>query len=193
MFISDENSSRGVKGMKKKKIGILLAMMMCTVAGVLPVHAGTSYLDVQAGDQYSYPTYKDTGTDFETYYYVTPTTYVGNDIMGRSFSVDGKYSSTITIMYNYPDKYSYEIHGPQVVGGIYYRNGKWQDRTYEPKVGDIIFFDWEGDGTTDHVGIVEKCENGTVYTVEGNSGDACKQRQYAVGSSNIYGYGIPAY
>ena len=72
-------------------------------------------------------------------------------------------------------------------------NGKWQDRTYEPKVGDIIFFDWEDDGTTDHVGIVEKCENGTVYTVEGNSGDACKQRQYAVGSSNIYGYGIPAY
>ena len=72
-------------------------------------------------------------------------------------------------------------------------NGKWQNRTYEPKTGDIIFFDWEGDGTTDHVGIVEKCENGTVYTVEGNSGDACKQRQYAVGSSSIYGYGIPAY
>ncbi len=57
----------------------------------------------------------------------------------------------------------------------------------------LFFFDWEGDGTTDHVGIVEKCENGTVYTVEGNSGDACKQRQYTVGSSNIYGYGIPAY
>lgn len=72
-------------------------------------------------------------------------------------------------------------------------NGKWQSRTYEPKTGDIIFFDWKGDGTTDHVGIVEKCENGTVYTVEGNSGDACKQRQYVVGSSNIYGYGIPAY
>jgi len=72
-------------------------------------------------------------------------------------------------------------------------NGKWQNRTYEPKAGDIIFFDWEGDGTTDHVGIIEKCENGIVYTVEGNSGDACKQRQYAVGSSNIYGYGIPAY
>lgn len=72
-------------------------------------------------------------------------------------------------------------------------NGKWQDRTYEPKAGDIIFFDWEGDGTTDHVGIVEKCENGTVYTVEGNSGDACKQRQYAVGSSVICGYGMPAY
>ncbi len=72
-------------------------------------------------------------------------------------------------------------------------NNRWNDRNYEPKAGDIIFFDWEGDGTTDHVGIVEKCENGTVYTVEGNSGDACKQRQYVVGSSNIYGYGIPAY
>lgn len=72
-------------------------------------------------------------------------------------------------------------------------NGKWQDRTYEPKAGDIIFFDWEGDGTTDHVGIVEKCENGTVYTVEGNSHDACKQNQYAVGSSSICGYGVPQY
>ncbi|RGS48816.1 lysozyme family protein [Holdemanella biformis] len=73
------------------------------------------------------------------------------------------------------------------------RNGQWQDRNYEPQAGDIIFFDWEGDGETDHVGIVEKCENGIVYTVEGNSGDACRQKQYSVGSSVIYGYGIPAY
>ena len=72
-------------------------------------------------------------------------------------------------------------------------NGQWQDRNYEPQAGDIIFFDWEGDGETDHVGIVEKCENGIVYTVEGNSGDACRQKQYSVGSSVIYGHGIPAY
>ena len=72
-------------------------------------------------------------------------------------------------------------------------NGQWQDRNYEPQAGDIIFFDWEGDGETDHVGIVEKCENGVVYTVEGNSGDACRQNQYTVGSSSIYGYGCPAY
>lgn len=71
--------------------------------------------------------------------------------------------------------------------------GQWQDRNYEPSAGNIIFFDWDGDGTIDHVGIVEKCENGVVYTVEGNSGDACRQKQYAVGSSSIYGYGIPAY
>ena len=71
--------------------------------------------------------------------------------------------------------------------------GQWQDRNYEPSAGQIIFFDWEGDGETDHVGIVERCENGIVYTVEGNSGDACRQRSYPVGSSSIYGYGIPAY
>ena len=72
-------------------------------------------------------------------------------------------------------------------------NGQWKDRNYEPQAGNIIFFDWEGDGETDHVGIVEKCENGVVYTVEGNSGDTCRQNQYTVGSSSIYGYGVPAY
>lgn len=71
--------------------------------------------------------------------------------------------------------------------------GQWQDNSFEPSAGQIIFFDWEGDGETDHVGIVERCENGIVYTVEGNSGDACRQKQYAIGSSVIYGYGIPAY
>ena len=72
-------------------------------------------------------------------------------------------------------------------------SGQWQGKDYEPKAGDIIFFDWSNDGSIDHVGIVEKCENGVVYTVEGNSGDTCRQNQYSVGSSSIYGYGIPAY
>lgn len=71
--------------------------------------------------------------------------------------------------------------------------GQWQDGSAEPVPGMIIFFDWEGDGETDHVGIVEKVENGTVYTVEGNSGDSCKLNSYAVGSNVIYGYGCPAY
>ncbi len=57
--------------------------------------------------------------------------------------------------------------------------GQWQDKNYEPQAGDLIFFDWGSDGSIDHVGIVEKCENGTVYTVEGNSGDACKQQVLA--------------
>ena len=73
------------------------------------------------------------------------------------------------------------------------KNGQWQNKNYEPQTGDLIFFDWGNNGTIDHVGIVEKCENGVVYTVEGNSGDACKQQSYSVGSNSIYGYGVVLY
>lgn len=60
--------------------------------------------------------------------------------------------------------------------------------------GDIIFFDWDNDNSADHVGIVEKTENGTVYTIEGNtSGDTCKANSYNVNSNVILGYGTPAY
>ena len=71
--------------------------------------------------------------------------------------------------------------------------GQWQSSSYEPKSGDIIFFDWQGDGKTDHVGIVDRVENGIIYTVEGNSGDACKQNDYPVGDEDIYGFGLPSY
>ena len=75
--------------------------------------------------------------------------------------------------------------------------GLWQDGGYEPRPGDLIFFDWDDedgqDGSPDHVGIVEKVEDGIVYTVEGNSGNACRGRQYAIGHDEIYGYGTPAY
>jgi len=73
---------------------------------------------------------------------------------------------------------------------------QWQDNTYPPNPGDIIFFDWdypdEGgqDGIPNHAGIVEKVEDGIVYTIEGNSGDSCRQKSYAVGYYEIYGYGI---
>ena len=69
--------------------------------------------------------------------------------------------------------------------------GQWQGREYEPVPGDIIFFDWEGDGLADHVGIVEKTENGLVYTIEGNTGDKCAERRYTVGREPIYGFGHP--
>lgn len=71
--------------------------------------------------------------------------------------------------------------------------GQWQSRSYKPSAGDIIFFDWDGNGTPNHVGIVEKCDGRTVTTIEGNSGDACKRRTYSVGASVIYGYGVPTY
>lgn len=74
--------------------------------------------------------------------------------------------------------------------------GLWQEKGYSPKAGDIIFFDWadKRDGKADHVGIVSKCENGKVYTIEGNTrGDICKQKEYSIDSSDILGYGTPMY
>lgn len=71
--------------------------------------------------------------------------------------------------------------------------GLWQLGSYEPRSGDIIFFDWDGDMSADHVGIVEKVENGRVYTVEGNSGDSVRQNSYPIGYSDVLGYGCPAY
>ena len=79
--------------------------------------------------------------------------------------------------------------------------GQWADNSAEPTPGMIIFFDWDSpggssgpqDGLSDHVGIVEKVENGRVYTIEGNSGDSCRRRDYPLGYYEILGYGIPAY
>ena len=79
--------------------------------------------------------------------------------------------------------------------------GQWLDGSAEPAAGMIIFFDWDSpngssgpqDGLSDHTGIVEKVENGIVYTVEGNSGDSCRCRQYPVGYYEILGYGVPQY
>ena len=71
--------------------------------------------------------------------------------------------------------------------------GRFRDGSYTPAAGDIIFFDWGNNGTIDHVGIVESVSGGTVNTIEGNSGDKVARRSYSIGSSNIYGYGVPAY
>ena len=67
--------------------------------------------------------------------------------------------------------------------------GQWQDRNSIPAPGTIIYFDWGGDGVADHVGIVESCDGSTVYTIEGNANNACKQLSYAVGDRRILGYG----
>ncbi len=70
--------------------------------------------------------------------------------------------------------------------------GQWLDGTEEPRPGMIIFFDWayDGlDGSGDHTGIVEKVENGYVYTIEGNASDACKESIYSIGHYEILGYG----
>ena len=77
-------------------------------------------------------------------------------------------------------------------------HNQWVDGSETPSPGMIIFYDWDSpngesgpqDGLSDHTGIVEKVENGIVYTVEGNSGDSCRENHYPVGYYEILGYGI---
>ncbi|MCM1118527.1 MAG: CHAP domain-containing protein [Ruminococcus sp.] len=69
--------------------------------------------------------------------------------------------------------------------------GQWGARGYENIApGDAIFFDWDGDGSADHVGLVIGTDGSRVYTVEGNSGDACKIKSYDLNYSCIKGYGL---
>lgn len=69
--------------------------------------------------------------------------------------------------------------------------GQWGARGYKDIApGDSIFFDWDLDGSADHVGIVIGRDNERVYTVEGNSGDACKIKSYSLNYECIKGYGL---
>ncbi len=67
--------------------------------------------------------------------------------------------------------------------------GRWKNCSYTPSPGDIIFFDWDADEKADHVGIVEKVENETIFTIEGNSNDTCQRNSYSMGSEIILGFG----
>lgn len=70
-------------------------------------------------------------------------------------------------------------------------HGQWGARGYDNLApGDAIFFDWDMDGSADHVGIVIGTDGSRVYTIEGNSGDACKIRSYDVNYECIKGYGL---
>ena len=69
--------------------------------------------------------------------------------------------------------------------------GQWGARGYENIApGDTIFFDWDLDGSADHVGLVIGTDGSRVYTVEGNSGDACKIKSYPLDYACIKGYGL---
>lgn len=69
---------------------------------------------------------------------------------------------------------------------------------YVPKAGDFIFFTNSYGASSNHVGIVTGCENGTVKTVEGNSGSSSTspywmgssvvEHSYDVKNSSILGY-----
>ena len=81
-------------------------------------------------------------------------------------------------------------------GVDFYREKGWLyfPKEYTPRMGDIIFFDWNNNGVIDHVGIVEKVENGYVYSIEGNVDYKDVQRRKSkLNAGYIYAYGSPEY
>ena len=82
---------------------------------------------------------------------------------------------------------------------IFKRLGIWnEDGNSTPKAGDIITFNWDkdtqqNDGWADHIGIVEKVENGIIHTIEGNSNNEVKRNTYRIGHGNIRGFASPRY
>ena len=84
--------------------------------------------------------------------------------------------------------------GPSVA--YYQAAGAWNDRVYNnrlfvPKPGDQIFFG--SASSVQHTGLVERVEDGVVYTIEGNSDNMVRRRSYALANSYILGYGRPRY
>ena len=72
--------------------------------------------------------------------------------------------------------------------------GRWKDKyNYTPNAGDIIFYDWNGDGSSDHVGIVSDYSNHNIEVIEGNKSDAVGTRKINIGSTQIIGFGVPNY
>ena len=94
--------------------------------------------------------------------------------------------------YNQAGKSEPRFAGCQSQGVPWFQSrGQWGARGYENIApGDAIFFDWDGDGSADHVGLVIGTDRERVYTVEGNSGDACKIKSYPVDYGCIKGYGL---
>lgn len=59
---------------------------------------------------------------------------------------------------------------------------------YIPKPGDLVYFDWDGSGDCDHVGIVKSANSVSFTTIEGNSANAVRQRIYLMKSEQIAGF-----
>lgn len=73
--------------------------------------------------------------------------------------------------------------------------GKNGDLSYTPKIGDYIFIDWESEfydissKTQDHTGVVEKYENGIIYTIEGHVSNKVAKRTYSINDCRVIGFG----
>lgn len=76
---------------------------------------------------------------------------------------------------------------------LYKKAGRWKDRSYSAKPGDLIFYSWNANGSSDHVGTVVENNGGTLKVIEGNKNDRMDYRTIANTNKTIMGYGVPDY
>lgn len=77
--------------------------------------------------------------------------------------------------------------------GIYWfkKVGQWAEPDYRDIApGDAIFFDWDLNGSANHVGLVIGTDGEKVYTIEGNRSDSCRAFTYDLDDDRIFGYGL---
>lgn len=67
--------------------------------------------------------------------------------------------------------------------GIYSASGR-------PSAGDVIFYDWDGNGTSDHVGIITEVTDSGYTVIEGNKSDAVGYRNISKSYPYIKGFGF---
>lgn len=72
-------------------------------------------------------------------------------------------------------------------------NAYHEVKDYTPQVGDMIFFDYDQNGTSDHNGIVKSTANGQVYAIEGNIDGEVKECNYDLTDTRLKGYGTPLF
>ena len=131
-------------------------------------------------------------------YQIILDTYNSQKVLPRGHKMTTKdqwcsaFVTAVAVKLGYTDIIPPECSCTRMMGLLQNRNS-WQE-TGRPAPGALIFYNWEGEKTeADHVGIVEKVENGRVYTIEGNTSDSCRARSYPIGYFEILGYGIPFY
>ncbi|WP_063036813.1 C40 family peptidase [Nocardia grenadensis] len=113
-----------------------------------------------------------------------------NYVAGKPYNINGPWCAAFTSWLWKEAGYDVDWTNPNYVPAIWNdaHAMKLQATAAEAEPGDLIVFDWEGDGTPDHIGIVERKDGETIYTIEGNSSDRVARREYEAGSGNIVGF-----
>jgi len=89
--------------------------------------------------------------------------------------------------------YSYILKGTLAANPVAFELTLVPKAQHEPRVGDLIFFDWDYDGSSDHVGLVVTSTDSDVLVVHGNYAEYVTVTSFKRVSNDILGYSRPAY